>query len=85
MGTSRFTDSFGKYLALMNFRLFQAVRFQWVAPFLVLVAGCINLINSELSNTLKIIWLCMFPIVIILLVVGIINHRKFAVANKDSK
>lgn len=46
----------------------------WIGPSLLIIASVINLLNSKISNGLRITWLVLLPISIILTVIGIISH-----------
>lgn len=48
--------------------------FLWIGPSLLIIASIINLLNSNISNGLRIAWLVLLPISIILTVTGVISH-----------
>jgi hypothetical protein len=46
----------------------------WIGPSLLIIASVINLLNSKISNGLRITWLVLLPVSIILTVIDIISH-----------
>jgi hypothetical protein len=66
-------------------RIFKPKGFQWLLPLLVLASGVINLTNPSLSDSLKTVWWVFIPILIIVVIIGVINHYKLLKSGKALK
>ncbi len=66
-------------------RIFKPKGFQWLLPLLVLASGVISLTNPLLSDSLKTMWWVSIPILIIVVIIGVINHYKLLKSGKALK
>ena len=55
-------------------KIFRETNFLWLGPGLAAISGIINLLNSNISNGLRIAWYIITPISIIGTIYGIICH-----------
>ncbi len=57
--------------------IIQPKRYQWIVPLLIILSGVSGLMNNNLEKVIQVIWYILIFFSIVLLVIGIINHKKY--------
>ena len=58
-------------------KIIQPKRYQWIVPLLIIISGVLGLMNKNIEPAIQIIWYIVIFFSIVLLIIGIINHKKY--------